>query len=122
MYNQISQMINQRTEGALSVKPMEYPPPKANALIASFLGMLQYELMFLLFMNDKLLPEGMRENKMMVFFGMWFGGSTITSGLTKTSAFEIYLGKKRIFSALKNERMPNMRDLIEGFKKHGVQL
>mmetsp|Transcript_108442 Transcript_108442/g.188228 ORF Transcript_108442/g.188228 Transcript_108442/m.188228 type:complete len:123 (+) Transcript_108442:454-822(+) len=122
MYNQIQQMIQQRTDNAISVKPMEYPAPKANRLISSFLGMLQYELMFLLFINDKLLPDGLRENKMMTFFGIWFGGSMVSSGLTKTNAFEIYLGNKRVFSALKKERMPNMRDLIDGFKRLGVQL
>lgn len=90
--------------------------------MASFLGMLQYELMFALFLNDKLLPEGMRESKMLSFFGVWFGGSMVASGLTKTSAFEIYLGRKKVFSALEKQRMPNMRDLVDGFKKLGVQL
>jgi len=84
--------------------------------------MLQYEAMFALFLNDKLLPEGMRENKIMVFFSIWFGGSMFSSGLTKTSAFEIYLGRKLVWSSLRNNRTPNLRDLQEGFKAAGVEL
>jgi len=56
------------------------------------------------------------------FFGIWFGGTMLSNGLTKTSAFEIYLGKRLIWSTLRQERMPELRDLVEGFEKAGVTI
>lgn len=75
-----------------------------------------------LWFYDQALPENMRENKMMSFMGIWLGGQMVSSALTKTNAFEIYLGKNLVWSTLKNERMPNMRDLLDGFSRAGVTI
>mmetsp|Transcript_13910 Transcript_13910/g.25639 ORF Transcript_13910/g.25639 Transcript_13910/m.25639 type:complete len:95 (-) Transcript_13910:332-616(-) len=91
-------------------------------LVSSFITVLQYEFLALLFLQDKYLTEGMRENKMMTFFGVWFGGSMFTSAITKTNAFEIYVGRRRVWSTLKNGRTPNHRDLVEAFRRAGVEL
>lgn len=122
LYNQVSQLIHTRADKQLKVRPAEYPASPAGRLASSFISMLQYELMFQLFLNDKYLPDGLRENKMMAFFGMWFGGSMLSQSFTKSGAFEIYIGKKRIWSSMKSHRTPNMQDLLDAFKSANVQL
>lgn len=73
-----------------------------------------------LFFFDKVLPEGMREQKVMSFFGIFMGGSMVSSAITKTDAFEIYLGRKLVFSTLKMHRKPTMEDLTRSFGAHGI--
>jgi hypothetical protein len=91
-------------------------------LLASMVQMSQVALMMLLFVNDKVLPEACRENKMMAFFATFLMGQMVSSALLKTEAFEIYLGRKLVHSSLKSERMPNLRDLTDGFSKQGVTI
>jgi len=84
--------------------------------------MMQIMMMAMLFLNDKMLPESMRENKMAAVFGVFLGSNMLASALTKTNAFEIYVGKKLIWSQLQQGRTPNREDLIRGFGSVGVQL
>jgi len=91
-------------------------------LFANGIGMMQMALIMILFTQDKALPEGMRENKMMAFFSIFLGGQMFSSALTKTSAFEIYMGKDLIYSTLESGRMPNMNDLLAGFEAAGVSI
>jgi len=91
-------------------------------LAAQVVTMGQFGAIGSLFMFDQLLPEGIKENKMMACFGLWMGGSMISQGLTKTDAFEIYVGKKLVWSTLKAKRMPNMQDLVNGFAKADITI
>mmetsp|Transcript_62631 Transcript_62631/g.135996 ORF Transcript_62631/g.135996 Transcript_62631/m.135996 type:complete len:99 (-) Transcript_62631:549-845(-) len=91
-------------------------------LLSNIVGGLQMLLMVILFANDAILPEAMRENKAAAFFGIFLGGSMLSSALTKTNAFEIYVGERLIWSTLKAERMPNLRDLVDSFAKVGVKI
>lgn len=84
--------------------------------------MAQFGAIGSLFLFDQALPDGVRENKMMACFSLWMGGSMVAGSLTKTNAFEIYLGKDLVWSTLKHQRMPNMQDLIDGFAKVGVSI
>merc|ERR1719160_362440 len=68
-------------------------------------------------MFDHILPAGMRENKAMSFFATMFGGSMVSSGLTKTDAFEIYLGRRLVWSTKRRNRQPRINDLVRGFDK-----
>jgi len=106
----------------LHVQPAGYPAPPLFQLAANVVGCLQIMVMAMLFLNDKALPEGMRENKMAAIFGVFLGANMISSALTKTNAFEIYVGKKLVFSQLKLGRTPNREDLIRGFASVGVTL
>mmetsp|Transcript_26514 Transcript_26514/g.74872 ORF Transcript_26514/g.74872 Transcript_26514/m.74872 type:complete len:96 (+) Transcript_26514:491-778(+) len=92
------------------------------ALLSSLVGKCQMAAFVVLFFADHVLPQGVRENKPMSFFGIWLGGTMVGSALTKTSAFEIYLGKKLIWSSLRTERMPNLQDLVAGFKQAGITI
>lgn len=65
---------------------------------------------------------GMQQNKVMAFFSLLFGGSMVGSGLTKTDAFEIYLGRRLVWSTLRRKRQPKMNDLVRGFEKAGVEI
>mmetsp|Transcript_86725 Transcript_86725/g.269621 ORF Transcript_86725/g.269621 Transcript_86725/m.269621 type:complete len:108 (+) Transcript_86725:468-791(+) len=101
--------------------PASYPAPPLNQLAGNVVGTMQILLIGLLFMvNDKMLPEGIRENKMATVMAIFFMSSMLASAFTKTNAFEIYVGRKLVFSKLQAGRMPNMRDLIKGFKAVGV--
>lgn len=122
MYNQIAQLIRNRANTSLTIRPVEYPPPPHMALIASIIGKCQYASMAFLFINDSVFPQGMRENKAMSFFALMMGGSMISSGLTKTDAFEIYLGRRLIWSTKRRKRNPAMNDLVVGFRKAGVEI
>jgi len=122
MYNQISNLIQTRADKSLSVKPVSYPPTPLRQLLANMVSMCQIALIILLFTNDRVLPEALRENKMMAFFAVFLMGQMISSTLTKTEAFEIYLGRKLVWSSLSNQRMPNLRDLMDGFGRAGVSI
>uniref|UniRef100_A0A7S2IMR5 Uncharacterized protein n=1 Tax=Alexandrium andersonii TaxID=327968 RepID=A0A7S2IMR5_9DINO len=103
--------------------PAPYPSHPLAQLGSGIVGTMQIMLMGLLFMvNEKMLPEGVRENKMATVMGVFFMSSMASSALTKTNAFEIYVGRKLVFSKLKTDRMPNMRDLVKGFKSAGMDI
>lgn len=84
--------------------------------------MVQFGLMFLLFVNDSVFPEGMRQNKLGYCFAIFLIGNMVTGALTKTNAFEIYVGSRPVWSTVKAGRMPEMRDLVKGFAKVGIKL
>jgi len=92
------------------------------ALAANIIGKCQFAGFMFLFLYDQVLPPGMRENKGMSFFGIWMGGAMVSGGLTKTDAFEIYMGKKKIWSSLEMGRKPDYNDLVRNFAKAGVEL
>lgn len=122
MYNQVSRILTQRASKSLNVVPTSYPAPKINYFAASILSNLQYMLILIVVMYADGLPEAIRENKMMVIMFIFFVGNTLSSTMTKTSAFEIYVGRKLIYSAMANHRMPNMQDLTTGLKSVGITL
>jgi hypothetical protein len=122
MYNQIAQLLQNKADRSLKIMPVEYPAPPLNQLFADILAKVQMAVFILLFVNDKVLPAAMRENKMVTFFAVFLVGNMVASTLTKTSAFEIYAGKKLVWSTLQKLRMPNMRDLVQGFGKAGISI
>lgn len=104
-------------------KPDEYPAPKLMALLSDFAGMGQIGTALALFLRNKELPAKMRENKIMSVMAVWLGGSLVRSSLTKTGAFEVYLGQKLIYSAIqKGGETPKMTEVIEAFKVAGITI
>lgn len=73
-------------------------------------------------MDVKLVPSAMRENKMAWCIGTFFVGNMFSSGLTKTNAFEIYLNERLLWSTLKTQRKPSQEDLVESFRKAGIEI
>mmetsp|Transcript_52825 Transcript_52825/g.98970 ORF Transcript_52825/g.98970 Transcript_52825/m.98970 type:complete len:85 (-) Transcript_52825:32-286(-) len=69
-----------------------------------------------------MLPEAVRENKMSAIFGLFFVTNMIAGSLTKTNAFEIYVGDELIWSTMAAKRSPNLHDLIQGFGRVGVDI
>mmetsp|Transcript_4781 Transcript_4781/g.13933 ORF Transcript_4781/g.13933 Transcript_4781/m.13933 type:complete len:110 (-) Transcript_4781:94-423(-) len=107
----------------MKMVPASYPATPLAQLLANIVGTMQILLIGLMFMvNEKMLPEGLRENKIAAVMAIFFMSSTLASALTKTNAFEIYVGRKLVFSKMQTQRMPNMKDLIQGFKSVGVVL
>lgn len=65
----------------------------------------------------------MVSNRIMSAFAIWLGGSMVRSGLTKTGAFEVYLGEKLVWSAIKNGGdTPKLADVVDAFKAVGVTI
>mmetsp|Transcript_55764 Transcript_55764/g.122058 ORF Transcript_55764/g.122058 Transcript_55764/m.122058 type:complete len:96 (-) Transcript_55764:79-366(-) len=69
-----------------------------------------------------ILPEGIRENKMSAVFAIFMVTNMIASALTKTNAFEIYVGEDLIWSTMARQRSPNLQDLVKGFASVGVEI
>ena len=72
--------------------------------------------------SDRLLPAVVRENKWTVGIFVWFVGNAISSALTNTGAFEIYLGENLIWSTLEQGALPNYAQLMDAFKQAGIDL
>mmetsp|Transcript_27048 Transcript_27048/g.58900 ORF Transcript_27048/g.58900 Transcript_27048/m.58900 type:complete len:95 (+) Transcript_27048:537-821(+) len=89
---------------------------------ANVVSLLQMMLLAAIFLNERLFPEGMRENKMAAAFGLFMVTNMVAAALTKSNAFEIYVGRKLIFSQLQNHGPPTREDLIRGFRLVGVDL
>jgi hypothetical protein len=93
------------------------------SLLSDFAGLGQLGTALALFLRSQDLPAPMRENRMLSVFGIWLGGSMVRSGLTKTGAFEVYLGQKQVWSAIKKGgETPKMKELVEAFKAVGVTI
>lgn len=122
MYQQINQLIEKRASVDLNVVPAAYPAPPMHQFLASTVGMFQMLLILNVFLNERLMPDYIKENKMASVFGIFLVLNMIASGLTKTNAFEIYVGKTQVWSTMKHDRMPNMNDLVKGFKQVGITL
>jgi len=102
--------------------PVNHPAPPLNVLLSYIFTMAQYSLIGSIYFEFGLVPPGLIENKMASCVGSFFVGNMISSSLTKTNAFEIYLGERLLWSSLKTQRKPNMQDLQNSFKKVGVQI
>lgn len=81
---------------------------------------VQFALMGAVFMDHSLVPDGVKENKMASCVGIFFVGNMLSSGFTKTNAFEIYLDERLLWSTLKMQRKPTMEDLMKSFQKAGI--
>lgn len=62
-----------------------------------------------------------QENKFATFMMIWLIGNSIQANLLSTKAFEIYHADQLVWSSLEEERLPNMGDLINAFRKTGVE-
>mmetsp|Transcript_25103 Transcript_25103/g.29635 ORF Transcript_25103/g.29635 Transcript_25103/m.29635 type:complete len:96 (-) Transcript_25103:14-301(-) len=69
-----------------------------------------------------ILPEGIRENKMSAVFAIFMVTNMIANALTKTNAFEIYVGEDLIWSTMARQRSPNLQDLVKSFGKVGIEI
>jgi len=56
--------------------------------------------------------EMIRQNKSAILMLVFFGGNVAKSIFSASNAFEIYLGRKLVFSRLEQGRMPQMEDII----------
>ncbi len=101
----------------------DYPISETKRTIAKYLSYSQIAIVGLLIAgSDNLLPQIVRENKWSVGIFTWFLGNAISSALTNTGAFEIYLGDRLIWSTLKEGNLPNYAQLMEAFKNAGIDL
>lgn len=128
---QVRKLIDQRANVDLKVKGMDYPPPEKKVKLAKFLQMLQVGFFGYVFAGDKVMEAmgaqepgflaALHDNKMSSFMFTWLFGNMFIGQLSATQAFEIYHGKKLIWSSLDKKRTPGMRDLIDAFKTAGVE-
>jgi len=108
------------TRTNLTVRGGDFPIDPSKAQIASFIQYAQLALVGLIMLaSDAYLPVQIRENKFMAAIGVWFIGNTFVSVMKNTGAFEIYLGKKLIWSTLTEGRMPSFQDLATALSVNG---
>jgi len=93
-----------------------------NRLFADAIFWLQVMILPLFMFYEHMLPQAVRENKVTAFFGAFIAGNVLSSALTKSNAFEIYVGSKLIWSQLQEGRQLNRMDLIRSFASVNVQL
>merc|ERR1719235_2894933 len=63
----------------------------------------------------------MKENKFAAFMVIFLVGNITQSSLMSTGAFEIWHGKTLVWSSLEHGRLPELQDILDGFKKTGVE-
>ena len=120
----MAQLIESRTEGAVKVQGGEYKVTGPRATIAKYVVYFQFGLVGLLMAGiaDQVFPQYVRENKFTAGIFVWFLGNMISSALTNSGAFEIYLGEKLVWSTLQEGGLPSYNQLIEAFAKVGINL
>lgn len=93
------------------------------SLVSDLVGMGQLGTVVAIFLRNQMVPGAMRGNKIASTFAIWLGGSMVRSGLTKTGAFEVYLGQQLVWSSIqKGGDAPKLKDVIESFKAVGVNI
>lgn len=55
--------------------------------------------------------ERMRERRVALIMGAWFGGSMLANALESTGAFEVYYDGRPLYSKLASGRMPQLPDI-----------
>jgi hypothetical protein len=105
------------------VRGGDYPISPAKRSFAKYLSYAQIAIIGLLIgASDRMLPPVVRENKWSLGIFVWFLGNAVSSALTNTGAFEVYLGPKLVWSTLESGNLPSYMELLEAFKKAGIDL
>jgi hypothetical protein len=104
------------------VKPEDYPAPLLMKVLSDLVGMAQIIAGLAVFVRSKDCPNVMTNNKIATVFVIWLGGSMVRSTLTKTGAFEVYLGQKLVWSSIAKKDVPEVKDLVASFKGAGVEI
>ena len=95
----------------------DYPISASKSQLATILQYAQFGIIgAIMLISDAYLPVQVRENKFASAMIVLIFGNAVVSSFKNTGAFEIYLGKKLIWSTLAEGRMPNFQDLVEAFK------
>lgn len=107
----------------MTVRGGDYPLDPFRQTMAKYLSYAQIGIIGLLVAgSDNLLPAYVRENKWTAGIFVWFLGNAVSSVITNTGAFEIFIGDKLVWSTLKSGSMPNYQQLVEVFKQAGTDL
>lgn len=124
-------IINSRALENLEVRGSEYPPPPDKVLLAKLAFYAQLAVFGLIFFGESIftamkMPQPpifsmAKENMFASFMVVWLVGNMVQSSLLSTGAFEIHHGDQLIWSSLEEKRLPNMADLIQAFRKTGVE-
>ena len=116
-------MIETRAGGALTVRGGDYPISSSKAMIAKYLSYAQIAVIGVLISGfDTFLPQAVRDNKLGAGVMVWFIGNALSSALTNTGAFEIYVGEKLIWSTLAEGGLPSYPQLMAAFEAVKIKL
>lgn len=99
----------------------DYLAAPLNRLAADVVKAVQASVIVAVGVIQAALPAPMR-GSLPAVFGIWLGGSFVTSAITKTGAFEVFMGDKKIYSAIEAGHIPELKDLVAAFKKAGVDI
>jgi hypothetical protein len=112
-----------RTSTPLKVIPAEFPLSRRVQMFQQMVSVVTMACMVALFVGGEYLPEQISNNKMGSFLMIWIGSSMVSSAFAKSNAFEIYYGQEGlIWSSIKEDRLPNMNDLVNALKLVDIEL
>jgi len=128
----VYKLINERSTQDLVVRGGHYPIPPLKQFYADCFQYMQLLIFAIVFAGEAICeylgveqPELLKmltQNKMGSFMFVWLFGNMVQSSFVNSQAFEIYHGDKTVWSSLATRRMPNYSDIIEGFKRSGVEI
>lgn len=99
-------------------------------MVAQIAGLMQMAGLLLMFLGDRIFAamgmaepphfyQMMKENSVMSVLGL-FMFSSVAQGLMATGAFEVSLNGQMLFSKLESKRLPNVEELVQSLRAHGV--
>lgn len=124
---QVNQLIRQHFPGT-EVVGSNYPPYALNVALSKVVSFATMGAVATAIFGDKIfemlgmptpeLAAQMQQNKMGSCMGAWFLGNILHTNLLNTGAFEIYYDGKLVFSKLKENRLPNIPEILQGIEGH----
>lgn len=129
-FNQIKQYFESRYRNIIVI-PEEYPLSPMRKMLSYLLTFIQMSTIVIIISSQFLKPyltgflsiqtlDWIEENKMTIGFGAFFAGNMLGNIISNTGAFEIFVGNKRIWSAIENQgKIPQIESIEAMIRKYG---
>jgi selT/selW/selH-like putative selenoprotein len=126
-FDQFSQIISEKYPG-IQIEGANFPPGQLKALLAQFIGIAKIALIVMIVMGrDPFTSLGMATpgvytwmigNKLSACLMLFMLSNALEGMLMSSGAFEIYLGKEKIWSKLESGRVPSPAELVQAIDSH----
>jgi len=125
---QVEQIIKNRSLENVEVILKSYLPSPFRVTISYLISAIQLVAFAAIFAGNHLvnlfgLPPSpflamLGENKMTYFIMVMFGGNFVNTQMMTTHAFEIFIGRDKVWSTLEKGRMPQQLDIVRALSEH----
>ena len=119
-FDQISNYLSQNHPNII-VNGDQYPLPPTKMILSKLITYVQYGIMIFMVAGDWVFTKlgitpppiyyRLKEKQFVVIMGIMFIGNNISSMLTSTGAFEVYLDNNLIFSQLASGKIPTTQEI-----------